>query len=212
MRRTQRSDPEPKQADDRSYLMRPARLEDIRAISQLESIVFRSDAYSEETLYDLMRQRCLRCTSLNTVAEAANKTPNRQSPSNCSAIYVADSSGSIIGYSIAQIRIWSEFLSNYGIDPDGVLHLKIKGSSPVGYLKSIAVHPDRRREGIGKRFHTIRDAFLRDHNVKYVFLLQMPNPGLVQFHQSLDFQEIPASPSVEYVTGGRARLWYRAML
>jgi len=196
----------------RSYLVRPARYDDIPAIAELESIVFGSDAYSENRLYQLMSEACPGCGTPRCAASGiTNRIDPISRPSNCYAMYVADTSEIIIGCSSAQVRIWNEFLSDYGIDPSDVHHLDLGGSSRIGYLKSIAVHPDYRRLGIGKRFHAARDAFLRDHNVRYVFLLQMPSPGLVDFHHSLGFQEISASPSLEYLTGGRARLWYRSM-
>lgn len=212
MRRAQNSDPESKQVDDRSYVVRPARAEDVRAVAGLEALVFGYDAYSEETLYNLMREVCSGCCpSPGPLTGTTSRTVPARLSSKCCAMYVADSSGSIIGYSIAQIRVWNEFLNSYGIDPTDVLYLNIKDCSKIGYLKSIAVHPDRRRQGIGKQFHTIRDAFLRDHGVKHIFLLQMPRPGLVDFHHSLGFQAISASLSLEYAAGGRARLWHRQM-
>lgn len=208
MRRAQ-SDREAKPNQARSYKIRSARVEDIGAIAELESIVFGDDAYSKEVLYDLMRGALPVRPSPSSLAGAANAMDALSLPSNCCAIYVADSSGHIIGYSIAQIRVWSEFLSSYGVNLDDVLDLNIEGSSRVGYLKSIAVHPHYRRYGIGKQFHAVREAFLRDQGVQHLVLLQMPNPGLVDFHHSLGFNEISASPSLEYAAGGRARLWYR---
>jgi N-acetylglutamate synthase-like GNAT family acetyltransferase len=193
----------------RSYKIRSARVEDIGAIAELESMVFGDDAYSKEVLYDLVRGAPSGRPSPSSLAGDANAMDVLSLPSNCCAIYVADSSGRIIGYSIAQIRVWGEFLSSYGVNPDDVLDLNIKGSSRVGYLKSIAVHPNYRRYGIGKQFHAVREAFLRDQGIQHVVLLQMPNPGLEDFHHSLGFSEISASPSLEYAAGGRARLWYR---
>ena len=201
-----------KQVGVGSYLVRPARHDDIPAIAELESVVFGSDAYSANKLHQLMSEACSGCgTPPCAPGEITNRIDLLRRPSNCYAMYVADSSGVIIGCSSAQIRVWNEFLNDYGIDPNHILHLDLEGSSQIGYLKSIAVHPDYRRQGIGKRFHAVRDAFLRAHNVQYVFLLQMPSPGLVDFHHLLGFQEISASPSLEYLTGGSARLWYRSM-
>lgn len=75
---------------------------------------------------------------------------------------------------------------------------------PVAYVHLVGIHPDHRRQGVGKRLYERfieRARALRAHSMKAI--TTVGNEGSLRFHEALGF-EVTEEP--DYAGAGRSRI------
>lgn len=157
---------------------------DLPAITQIEQETFGADAYSAAEI-------------------------RRLAADHRTFFHVASLESAVVAYSISQLQAFGEFLDRYRIDPRA-LPAPLPPDEVIGYLKTVAVREDARyrRRGLATALHRARIALLRGHGVRHTFALQMPFPGLAEFHAALGLARLAAAVDHRYADGGRPSLWH----
>jgi len=176
-------------------IIREAELADLPALQALEFQIFRKDAYDTDQLRALISAQSFR---------PATGVKSR------TIFLVACISKHLVGLTIGQVLPTMEFSSRYHIDADLLLEC-VEGTHWIAYLKEIAIESCSRRLGLGTALDAARSAFFSSIDVRHQLLLQMPVPGLSEFHSKLGFQRVPLTTTKRYSDGSAATLWYRRL-
>jgi GNAT superfamily N-acetyltransferase len=165
-----------------------ATLEDVAGIREVEKRCFPKE---EQYSYELIRGR---------IAGMLGDAYARR-------YFVAKSDGRIIGYGEAAIKSYEDALM--GRDISEVRREVGRLEDRVGTLISVGVLPEMQGKGVGALITESRLEYLRENNIRQVFVHSWPNGGFPHIAKKMGFIHIPCWTGRQYCDGTRQQLYYK---